>query len=120
MSSLPPGARPHLELQLDRGHEGVESDLYEIAEQMLRWVEMLSAPLGLMEVDVHDITKGIHSLVLQHLHFTSSASYVLCVCRREALRRWKSKQAHKATYGNLLELFVKARHTQCAEAVVKC
>ena len=39
------------------------------------------------------------------------------MCRREALRRWKSKQAHKATYGNLLELFVKAGHTQCAEAV---
>ena len=41
----------------------------------------------------------------------------LIVCRREALRRWKSKQAHKATYGNLLELFVKAGHTQCTEAV---
>ncbi len=64
MFSLPPGAHPHLELQLNRGHEGVESDLYEIAEHMLRWEEMLSAPLGLTEVDVHDITKGIHSLVV--------------------------------------------------------
>ena len=37
--------------------------------------------------------------------------------RREALRRWKSKQAFKATYGNLLELFVKAGHTLCAETL---
>ena len=37
--------------------------------------------------------------------------------RREALRRWRNKQGPRATYGNLLELFVKAGHTQCAEAV---
>ncbi len=39
------------------------------------------------------------------------------VFRREALRRWKGKRGLRATYGNLLELFVKAGHTQCAEAV---
>ena len=37
--------------------------------------------------------------------------------RREALRRWKNKQGPRATYGNLLEVFVRAGHTQCAEAV---
>ena len=37
--------------------------------------------------------------------------------RREALSRWKRKQGLAATYGNLLELFVKAGHTQCAEAL---
>ena len=30
---------------------------------------------------------------------------------------WKIKQGPKATYGNLLELCVKAGHMQCAEAV---
>ena len=44
---------------------------------------------------------------------------VLClhVRRREALRRWQSRQANRATYGNLLELFVQAGHTQCAEVL---
>jgi hypothetical protein len=46
-----------------------------------------------------------------------SCSIGCCVCRREALRRWKSKQGLRATYGNLLELFVEAGHTQCAEAI---
>ena len=32
VSSLPPPARPHLELQLDSGHDGVEMDLHQIAE----------------------------------------------------------------------------------------
>ena len=44
-----------------------------------------------------------------------SISYI----RREALSRWKRKQGLAATYGNLLELFVKAGHTQCAEALCK-
>ena len=38
-------------------------------------------------------------------------------CRREALRRWKSKQGLRATYGHLLELCVKAGHSECAKAV---
>ena len=42
---------------------------------------------------------------------------MLCISRREALRRWQTKQGLRATYGNLLELFVNAGHTQCAEAV---
>ena len=44
---------------------------------------------------------------------------VLClhVRRREALRTWQSKQGIGATYGNLLELFVQAGHTQCAEVL---
>ena len=40
-----------------------------------------------------------------------------CTGRQEALRRWKSKQGLKATYGNLFELFLKAGHTQCVHVV---
>ncbi len=58
--SIPACARPHLELQLDWGQ-----DLYEIAHHMIEWEEKLAAPLGLTEVDVHDITEGIRSLVLR-------------------------------------------------------
>ncbi len=65
VSSLPANARPHLELQLDWGHEGVDKDLIEIAYCMIKWEEELVVPLGLTEVDVHDITEGIRSLVLQ-------------------------------------------------------
>ena len=65
MSSLSPAARPHLELQLDCDHEGVETDLYEIADHMIKWEKKLSSLLGLTEVDMHDIKEGIHSLVLQ-------------------------------------------------------
>ena len=39
------------------------------------------------------------------------------VRRREALRNWKNSQGLRATYGNLLELFVKAEHSECAKAV---
>ena len=35
----------------------------------------------------------------------------------QALRRWQSKQGFRATYRNLLELFVQAGHTQSAEVV---
>ena len=44
---------------------------------------------------------------------------VLCfhVRRRAALTLWQSKQGIRATYGNLLELFVQAGHTQCAEVL---
>ena len=38
-------------------------------------------------------------------------------CRKEVLRRWKSNQGLRATYGNLLKLFMEAGQTQCAEAV---
>ena len=65
MSSLPACARPHLELQLDSDNNGVETDLHEIADHMIRWEEKLSAPLGLTERDVHDITEGIRSIALQ-------------------------------------------------------
>ncbi len=65
MSTLPAGARPHLERQLDWGHEGVDADLDEIAEQMIEWEEKLSASLGLTRMDIHDITEGGRSLVLQ-------------------------------------------------------
>ncbi len=65
VSSLPPCAYPYLEIELDSGHEGVETDLHEIASHMIKWEEKLSAPLGLTEVEFHDITKGIESLVLQ-------------------------------------------------------
>ena len=55
MSSLPACARPHLELQLDWGHDGVDKDLSEIADHMIKWEEELAAPLGLTEVDISDI-----------------------------------------------------------------
>ena len=38
-------------------------------------------------------------------------------CRREALSVWKDKLGLEATYGNLLELFETAGHSQCAEVV---
>ena len=65
LSSLPACARPHLELQLDWGHEGVDKDLSEIADHMLDWEEKLSTHLGLTTTDIHDITKGIQNLALQ-------------------------------------------------------
>jgi hypothetical protein len=33
------------------------------------------------------------------------------------LRRWRNDRGPAATYRNLLELFVKAGHAECAEAV---
>ena len=65
MNSLPLGARPHLEYLLDRGNEGVETDLCEIAEQMINWEVELSTYLGLTAIDIHDITKGIDDVKLQ-------------------------------------------------------
>ena len=59
VATLPASARPHLELQLDWGHGGVETDLCEIAHVMLDWEERLCTHLGLTEVDVHDI-KAMH------------------------------------------------------------
>ena len=63
--SLPACARPHLELMLDWGHGGVEKDLNMISAHMLNWEEKLAVHLGLTDVDTHDITKGISSIVLQ-------------------------------------------------------
>ncbi len=59
MSTLPESVHPHLEMQLDWDHEGVDSDLNEIAHVMLDWEGRLSAHLGLTDVDIHDI-KEIH------------------------------------------------------------
>ena len=55
MSSLPACARPHLDLELDHGHEGVDKDLCEIAYHMLDWEENFSTHLGLTDIDIHDI-----------------------------------------------------------------
>ena len=55
VSSLPPPARPHLELQLDSGYDGVEKDLHQIADNMLKWEEKLSAHLGLTPADIDNI-----------------------------------------------------------------
>ena len=63
VSFLPACARPHLELELDWGYEGVEKDLSEIADHMLDWEEKLSTHLGLTNVDIHDI-KGTYKNVL--------------------------------------------------------
>lgn len=55
VSSLPANALPHLELQLDHDHAGVDTDLCEIADVMLNWDEGLHTHLGLTRVKVHDI-----------------------------------------------------------------
>ena len=55
VSSLPACARPHLEWELDWGHEGVDKDLSEIAHHMLDWEERLATHLELTAVDIHDI-----------------------------------------------------------------
>ena len=39
------------------------------------------------------------------------------IYRRTALAKWKDCQMHHATYGNLLQVFVDAGHTECAEAL---
>ncbi len=59
VSSLPPPARLHLELQLDWGHKGVDKDLNEIADHMMDWEEKLSTHLELTHTDIHDV-KAIH------------------------------------------------------------
>ena len=43
--------------------------------------------------------------------------YLVILHRREVLQTWKNKQGLQATYGNLLEIFVRAGHGQCAETV---
>lgn len=48
---------------------------------------------------------------------TKSIVTVIHVCRRKALKRWKTKKDHLATYGNLLRLCVRAGDTQCANVV---
>ena len=65
VSTLPAGACPHLDLQLDWDNGGVEIDLSQIAHHMLDWELKLSTHLGLTEVDVHDITRSISDLELQ-------------------------------------------------------
>ena len=65
LASLPSCVLPHLKQTLDWNHGGVETDLHEIADRMIKWEEKLSAPLGLTDVDVHDIVLGIQSLELQ-------------------------------------------------------
>ena len=45
--------------------------------------------------------------------------------RQEALRRWQKKLGLGATYRKLLEVFIQAGHTECAEALcqmlkIKC
>ena len=50
LSTLPAGARPHLELEVEWG------DIVDIAHHMLGW---LCSHLGLTQVDLHDI-KVIH------------------------------------------------------------
>ena len=37
--------------------------------------------------------------------------------RQEALRRWQRKLGFRGTYRKLLEVFVQAGHTECAEAL---
>lgn len=50
---------------LDWDHNGVDVDLNEIAYVMIYWEEKLVAPLGLSEVEIHDIVNSISSLELQ-------------------------------------------------------
>ena len=64
VSSLPACARPHLELQLDQGHKGIDKDLSGISDHMLHWEEKLSTHLGLTPTDIHDIKKDFQGQVL--------------------------------------------------------
>ena len=52
---LSPGTCPHLELQLDAGHGGVEKDLCEIAQVMFGWEGKLATRLELTATNVSDI-----------------------------------------------------------------
>ena len=52
--------QPYLDKVLDWDQKGVDKDLMEIAHHMLGWEEQLSAPLGLTQVDIHDI-KEMHT-----------------------------------------------------------
>ena len=68
VETLPPSARPHLELQLDWGHGDVEKDLSEIANHMLDWEEKLATHLELTPIDIHDIKEANFSKpILQRL-----------------------------------------------------
>ena len=39
------------------------------------------------------------------------------LCRRDVLRMWKGKYGFYATYRHLLQVFVEAGHTECANAL---
>ena len=66
VSSLPAGARPHLELLLDQDNDGVDKDLTEIADLMLECEERFATHLGLTAIDVSNIKhKCRDSLPLQ-------------------------------------------------------
>ena len=60
-SSLSCSARYHLDKQLDWDNEGVDKDLYKIAENMSNWEERLACHLGLSRIDICDITEEYHS-----------------------------------------------------------
>ena len=59
LSSLHASALLYLDVQLEW------EDLCEISRHMLNWEVKLCSHLGLTEVDIHDITKGIKDLELQ-------------------------------------------------------
>lgn len=54
---------------------------------------------------------------LRHYDVLKLLSLFIIITRVEALRRWKSQHAFRATYGKLLQLCVDASHTLCAEAI---
>ena len=54
-SSLPASAQTYLDRQLDWDQEGVDRHLNLIAESMIDWETKLSTPLGLTEVQIHDL-----------------------------------------------------------------
>ena len=57
MSSLPVSARPHLERQLDWGHEDEDKDkdLSEISNHMPNWEKELYIQLGLTPIEIDNI-----------------------------------------------------------------
>ena len=57
-SSLPASAQNMLDKELDWDNEGVERDLYKLAEHMVDWEEKLAAPLSLTATDVFEINKN--------------------------------------------------------------
>ena len=54
------------------------------------------------------------SVLVTHIQLLHT---VFSFIRRKVLSTWKEKKGFDATYKNLLELFLKADHTECADTI---
>ena len=99
----------------------MEYDLNEIADHIVDW-ERLSVDLGLKRHEISDISAinqnrpplQRYELIFNELMIVFYNDYII---RREALRLWKSKCGHEATYRKLLEIFMKNKQHAAAEAL---